>query len=108
MRDRGSTERRDRGLVIAWRRWQLGLLIAGAVLGVSLTDGAFLEIGAGADGRPRGLLAEGTHGAPVWSIAFAGPGRLVSATTCGEVRLKDLPAGRDFRLLESSPCFTLV
>ena len=37
MRDRGSTERRDRGLVIAWRRWQLGLLIAGVVLGVSLT-----------------------------------------------------------------------
>jgi WD40 repeat protein len=103
MRALGHADRWRPGLVLAWRRWQLGLVAVGVILGIVVVGGD-IGTGAGARGRPAAPIAEQELGAPVWTLACAG-GSLLTSTTRGDVWLKDLAAGRLLCLRDASEGF---
>ena len=86
-------DRASKGLVIAWRGWQVGLAVIGALACIALTGGD-PQTGSATVRR----VATHDPEAPVCSLAFAGSTTLASSTTTGEVRLNDLATGRILRL----------
>jgi WD40 repeat protein len=103
MDDRRDVDRRGRGLVLAWRRWQLGLAAFGLLVVVAMSGD--LETGAGAKGGPTTPIAREELGTPVWSLARGGASLLASTTTHGDVWLKDLNTSRMIRLRDACGCF---
>jgi WD40 repeat protein len=96
MEDLGDTGRARKGMVFAWRRWQLSLAGLGLILCVAVANGD-LKIGAGGEERPSALIAQEDHETPVWTLAFGGT-RLAASTIPGEVDVTDLATGWARRL----------
>jgi WD40 repeat protein len=106
MRDDEVTGRAGNGLVFAWSRWQLILAILGVILCILMT-GRDLKTGADGEDGPFAQIGQDNHQAPLWSLAYAGPGHLASSTTTGEVHLKDLATGRVLWLQDGPGSFAL-
>jgi WD40 repeat protein len=97
MEELGRTGRADWGMAFAWRRWQLGLVGLGIILGIVVAGGD-LKTKAGREKRPAARTGQEDHETPIWALAFGGSTRLVSSTTAGEVRVTDLVTGEVRRL----------
>jgi WD40 repeat protein len=93
----GDTHRERKGLTFAWRRWQLGLTVLGAIACIAMSEGA-LESRTSAQAGPLAQIGQDDYEDPVWSLAFAGRHRLASSTITGEVHVKDLTTGRVVRI----------
>jgi WD40 repeat protein len=96
----------DKGVVISWRPWQVGLALLGVMIYVATTDWSLRGATPG-QVRPFAQISQDNHEAAVWSIVFSGTSRLASSTSC-ELRVKDMATGRNVRLLDSRECFGLA
>jgi WD40 repeat protein len=96
MGDLINAVRDRRGSVFSWRRWQVGLAGLGALAWIA-TGGGDLGTGGGDPGQAARISQE-DHEAPIWALTFAGNTRMATATTTGDIRLKDLATGRVLRL----------
>jgi WD40 repeat protein len=102
----GYTDRASRGLVFAWRRWHLSLVVLGLIIVIAATEWD-ISTGAGSKDRPSAQIAQDDFDTPIWSLALGGNDRVASSTIAGEVRVKDLATGRVLQLHDDRESYPL-